>query len=196
MRIAFTILLLALLAAPGGGIPVPAPGQSAGDPAAGRMERKLRHVQQNGEREQPDPAPTVFPEEEVNAWFADGRIALPAGVKRVRFRGEPGLITAIARVDFDELTAERRSHPLLLLFTGRHDVTVVAQAEGSSGQGRITVESVAINGREVPRRALEFFVSRYVTPRYPNVGMESRFPLPARIHTARVGQGRLVVEQR
>jgi hypothetical protein len=171
--------------------------QSSGDPAAGRMERKLRHLAQNAARKPPDPAPSALTEEEVNAYFADGRIPLPAGVKRVRFRGTPGVITATARVDFDELTAGRRAqHPLLLLFTGRHDVTVVAQAEGSEGEGVVTVESVAINGRRVPRQALEFFLSRYVTPRYPSVGMESRFPMPARIATATVEEARLVVVQK
>lgn len=176
---------------------VSAVAQSAGDPAAGRMEAKLRHLEQNAGRQKPDPRPTVFTEEEINAYIADGRVELPTGVKRVRFRGSSGVITAVARVDFDELTAERRSaHPWLLLFTGRHDVTVVAQAEGAGGEGVVTVESVAINGRQVPRRALEFFLSRYVTPRYPDVGMESRFQLPAHIHTATVGEKQLAVVQK
>jgi hypothetical protein len=44
--------------------------------------------------------------------------------------------------------------------------------------------------------ALEYFVSKYVTPKYPNVGMDSTFKLPYRIDTAVVGQGTLTVTQK
>jgi hypothetical protein len=87
-------------------------------------------------------------------------------------------------------------NPLLSLFTGVHDVHAVARAEGSGGRGRVEIQSVELDGTTVPRMALEFFVSRYITPKHPNVGMHSTFELPSRIDTAAVGQGTLTVTQK
>jgi len=160
-------------------------------------ERKLQHIEENGARPDPDPQPTVLTEREVNAYLASGNVKLPAGVKSVRFHARPGVIDATARVDFDEITASRRAaNPLLALFSGLHDVHAVAKAEGSGGQGRVSIESVDLDGATVPRIAQEFFISRYVTPKYPHVGMDSTFTLPSRIDTAVIGQGALTVTQK
>jgi len=44
--------------------------------------------------------------------------------------------------------------------------------------------------------ALEYFVNKYLTPRFPNVGMTSHFKLPSRVDSAKVGKGEVVVYQR
>lgn len=165
--------------------------------ATASAERKFQHIEENGQRPSPDQRPTVLTEREVNAYMASGNVKLPTGVRSVRFSGRPGVIDATARVDFDEITASRReSNPLLALFSGIHDVHAVANAEGSGGQGRVHIQSVDIDGMTVPRMALEFFVSRYITPKHPNVGMHSTFKIPSRIDTAAVGQGTLTVTQK
>ena len=82
------------------------------------------------------------------------------------------------------------------LFSGVHDVHVLANASGSGGQAKVDVQSVDIDGMNVPRMALEFFLSRYVTPKYPDVGMNSTFKLPYRIDTATVGNGTLTITQK
>jgi hypothetical protein len=172
----------------------------AGAPPADAVqscERKLRYIEQNGHRPQPDQTPTQLSEPEVNAYFAAGRVKLPTGVHNVRFESAPNLITTLALVDFDEITAGRRSaNPLLSLFSGRHDVRVVARASGSGGQGVVNVESVFIDEVKVPRVALEFFVDRYVRPKYPDLGLDSRFKLPARIDMAIVGEHKVTVTQK
>ncbi len=187
----------------------PAPGEQrraaeAAPPAtaeekalADRLDAKLAHLRENGSRTDPDPAPTVLTEDEINAWFAAGRARLPAGVKRVRFQGAPGVITARSRVDFDELTASRRaSNPLLGIFTGVHDVEVVAHARGEAGTGYVNVDSVSLDGTQVPRMLLELFLDKYVAPRYPGVGMDSHFAMAARVDTATVGLHRLTLTQK
>jgi hypothetical protein len=40
------------------------------------------------------------------------------------------------------------------------------------------------------------FVEKYVTPRYPDVGLDSTFALPAKIETATVGPHKLTVVQK
>jgi len=162
-----------------------------------RAVQKFNYVHENGQRQHPDSHPTQLSEAEVNTFLASGKVRLPAGVESLRLVGTPGTITAHCLVDLDRVRAGRaNSNPLLGLFSGVHDVVVVAQASGSHHQGRVHVNSVAIDDVEVPRFILELFVEKYVTPRYPGVGMDSVFALPDRIETATVGEHGLTVVQR
>ena len=160
-------------------------------------ERKFDHIHQNGLQARPDSHPTELTEQEVNAYLASGKVRMPAGVDSVHLVGTPGVITGRCRVDFDRVRAGRsNSNPLLRLFSGVHEVVVEAQAAGSNHQGRVLVNSVAIDEIEVPRFVLELFVDKYVTPRYPGVGLDSTFALPDKIETATVGQHKLTIVQR
>jgi hypothetical protein len=161
-------------------------------------EKKFEHIHQNGQQKtRPDPNPTDLTEQEVNAYLAAGKVRLPAGVDSVRLVGTPGAITGRCRVDFDRIRAGRsNSKPLLKLFSGVHEVVVEAQAAGSNRQGRVHVNSVAIDEIEVPSFILELFVDKYVTPRYPGVGLDSTFTLPDKIDTATVGLHKLTIVQR
>jgi hypothetical protein len=161
------------------------------------MERKLQHVRSNGASAHLDPAPTEFTEDELNAYFAAGKVKMPAGVQSVTFQGKPGVVTATSRVDFDQIRAGRSSsNPLLSLFSGVHDVVVVAHARGEGGQGLVQVDSVSLDGMEIPRFVLQLFVEKYLQPKYPNIGLDSRFALPDRVDTATIGLHRLTVVQK
>jgi hypothetical protein len=162
-----------------------------------RAQAKLQHIEKNAELAHPDRTPTEMTEREVNGYFAARKVKLPAGVESVTFQAQPGIITASCRVDFDQVKAGRHSsNPLLSLFSGVHDVVVVANASGTAGQGLVDVQSVSLDGVEVPRFVLEIFVEKYLTPKYPNVGLESRFALPDKIDTAVVGEHKIVVIQK
>ena len=165
--------------------------------AASSAEAKFRHLEENARRTPPDQTPTAVTEREINAYINSGRVQLPVGVRSVRFTGQNGVVEAVARVDFDAITAKSQSsNPLLSLFSGIHDVHAVAQASGSGGQARVHIDSIEIDGVTVPRMALQFFIDRYLQPRYPNVGMDSVFNLPERIDTARIGDHQLIVTQK
>jgi hypothetical protein len=162
-----------------------------------RAAQKFKYIHENGQREHPDSHPTQLTEQEVNAYLASGKVRLPAGIESLRLVGSPGTITAHCRVDMDRVRAGRaNSNTLLRLFSGVHDVVVEAQASGSHHQGRVRVVSVAIDGVEVPQFILELFVEKYVTPRYPGVGMDSVFALHDKIETATVGEHSLTIVQR
>jgi hypothetical protein len=162
-----------------------------------RAQAKLQHIEKNAGLAHPDRTPTEITEQEVNAYFAAGKVKLPAGVESVTFQAQPGVITASCRVDFDQVKAgTHSSNPLLSLFSGIHDVVVVANASGTAGQGLVDVQSVSLDGVEVPQFLLEIFVEKYLTPKYPNVGLQSRFALPAKIDTAVVGEHKIVVIQK
>ena len=159
--------------------------------------KKFDYIHQNGQKVRPDPHPTELTEQEVNAYLAAGKVRLPSGVDSVHLAGIAGVITGRCRVDFDRVRAGRsNSNPLLKLFSDAHDVVVSAQAAGANHQGRVHVNSVMIDEIEVPRFVLELFVEKYVTPRYPGVGLDSTFALPDKIDTATVGQHKLTIVQK
>lgn len=170
---------------------------SSGHRLADSMQTKLDHIQENGEQAHPDQAPTVMTEEEVNDYIAAGRITLPQGVKKLKMEGRSGVVTAFLNVDFDEIRAgQNSSNPLLSVFSGQHDVRVEADASGSGREGRVHVREVTIDGFSVPRMALEYFVSKYITPKYPNVGIDSQFQLPNKIDLATVGYHKVTITQK
>jgi len=166
-------------------------------PAVQSMERKLAHIESNAQAPTPDSRPTVMTEEEVNAYVNSGAVQLPRGVERVRLEGQSGIVTSHTRVDFDQITQGSRSmNPLLALFSGVHDVEVTAHAHGERGVGYVHTDRVVIDGVEVPQMALQFFIDRYIKPKHPEIGIDSRFQMPDRINSAVVGQRQLTVVQK
>lgn len=160
-------------------------------------ERKIARIEANGRSPHPDPDPTVITEAEVNAYLASDNVRLPAGVQSVKLEGEDGVITGNARIDFDRIReGAHSSNPLLSVFSGIHDVVVVAHARGAGGRGQVHVDSVSIDSIEVPRFVLQMFADKFLTPKYPNLGLDSQFAVPDRIDTATVGKHELTIIQR
>jgi len=175
----------------------PAPTNTNQKALADSATQKLTHVQRNGMSQQPNQTPTVLTQDELNAYFADGRLKLPAGVSKLRFQSEPGIITANTEVDFDRVRGGQSSNnPLLSIFSGVHDVQVVAHGSGSGGIARVQIESAAIDGVDVPRFALQMFVDKFIRPKYPQVGLDSQFKMPARVDVAVVGDKKLTLTQK
>src|SRR5215475_1791615 len=160
-------------------------------------QRKVDHIQANGALAQPDPKPTEFTEQEINAYIASGKIQMPDGVQSVHLVGVNGTVTGTSRVDFDKLRGvSGSSNPLLSMFSGVHDVEVQAHARGSGGTGIIHVDSVMLDGAEIPHFLLELFVEKYIKPKYPEVGIDTRVALPDKIDTATIGNHVLTVVQK
>jgi hypothetical protein len=172
--------------------------QAAKSPAYLRAEHKLAWLAENGRNPTPSTRPTVITAEEWNAYLNQGGVKLPEGVSNVHLSSQPGAARGDADVNFDRFTGNRtRNNPLLQLFTTSHHVTVTAQAEAANGVGTVHVESVTFDGATVPRFALEYFVDRFLRPRYGNaVALDSTFPLHSRIDTATLGTSRVTITQR
>lgn len=161
------------------------------------MQQKLDYLKRNGAKPHPDPKPTELTAAEANPYFNEGGVKLPRGVTQVHLTSKPGVIDGHAQVDFEQIVqGHGSSNPLYSMFSGTHDVHAMAQASGTNGVGTIKVQSVDLDGVEVPQFALEFFVQHYLTPKYHNVGMTSTFKLPDRIQTATVETGKVVLIQR
>ncbi len=176
--------------------PVPLTQQPSQSNTPDPLRSKLDYLQQNGKRSNPDPRPTTISEDEVNAHFSRPDTKLPRGVKSVHFSSSPGMITAVAIVDFDEIRNGKPGNALLNLFQGQHEVNAVARANGTHFHGEVDIVSVLLDGVEVPGFLLEIFAQKYVAPRYPGVGLETRFVMPARVETAIIGHHRLTLTQR
>jgi hypothetical protein len=188
----FLFLLGAFLASPN----FPNKAEAA-SPAAESAEKKLAYIQQNGESPKPNTAPTAITEQEMNAYLASGMVRFPPGVESLRLEGDGGNIVGRARVDFDKVRAGTRNpSPLLSLFSGVHDVVVTANGRGFGGQGQVQVDKVWFDGSEIPRFLVQMFVEKYLAPKYPGVGMNSKFALPSRIDSAVVGKHLLTVVQK
>ena len=176
----------------------PAQSQSRPNSAAvASFEKKLQHLESNASVKQPDSTPTEFSEQEINAYFASGNVKLPTGVRSVVFQTQPQIVIGTSRVDFDQLKSGKNSYnPLLSVFSGVHDVVVAAHAYGAKGEGFVHVDSVSLDGVEVPQFVLELFVEKYLKPKYPDIGIDSRFALPARVDTATIGLHKVTLVQK
>ena len=161
------------------------------------IQQKLVYLKLNAAKPHPDPKPVEFTEPEVNAYFNQGGVRLPKGVSQVHLTSRPGVIDGHARVDFEPIMQGRNpNNPMYSVFSGTHDIHVVAEANGANGVATLKTQTVEMDGVAIPEWALEFFVQHYLTPRYPNVGMTSTFKMPLRIQSARVETGKVVLEQR
>ena len=166
--------------------------------AADSFQKKVDFIKANGAKPQPSPEPTLFSQEEINAYFSERRLKMPDGVQKVTFELQPDQVTALTRVDFEQLRRSRPSmNPLLAIFDGVHDCHVVAHAETAGpGRVRVRVESVNIDGMNVPRMALQMFVNHYVKPKYPNVDLDGEYKLPTRIDAATIKTQQGVIVQK
>lgn len=172
-------------------------GSTSSHRLAASMQAKINYIEQNARKAHPDQRPTVLTEDEINDYLASGQVELPKGVNKVRLEGHSGQVTAFLTVDFDQIReGQESSNPLMGLFSGVHDVTVDTNAAGTGGEGRVHVNSVSLDGTEIPHMALQFFVDKYITSKYPNVGMDSHFRMPDKIDTATVGYHKLTVAQK
>jgi hypothetical protein len=189
------VLLIALL---GTLLLAPLRGQPAHSPAFDSAVKKFAWLGENGRSANPSTRPTVLTADEWNAYLKEGGVKLPEGISSIRISSEPGVAHGNAEIDFDRLTANRtRNNPFLALFTGKHQVTVIAHAAAANGIGSLQVDSVLFDGVEVPRLALEYFSNRYLRPKYGNaIGLDSTFPLHNRIDTAVVGANQVTITQR
>jgi hypothetical protein len=189
-RSSLIVLILALA--------VLAVAQQANHSSAFRsMAQKIASLNANSKKSHPDPKPVEITDAEANAYFNEGGVKLPKGVSNVRLAALPGQIDGRAQIDFEPIMQGKgSSNPLYGMFSGQHEIHATSQASGSNGEGTIKIQSVEMDGIQIPQFALEWFVERYLTPKYKNVGMTSTFKLPLRIESAVVEAGKVKLIQR
>lgn len=165
-------------------------------PAYTSMEKKIAILEAGPN----DASQTVnLTQDELNAFLNEGGVQLPKGLSNVKFDLRPGVARATSEVDFDQLSEGHGGggNPIFsVLFSGTHDVEAEAQASGTNGEGTVTIQSVKLDGVQVPKSALEYLIQHYVKPKYPQAGMTSTFELPVKIDAATVQQGQVELVQK
>lgn len=163
---------------------------------ADSFHQKLEHIQKNAAEKRPSTTPTILREDEVNAYFAERRLKIPEGVESVRFELHADEVIGYTTVDFEKFRKGKPdSDPLLAIFDGVHDCEVTARADQSAnGKVRVSIEKVKLDGVRIPKIVLEMFIERFVNPKFPKVGLDRTYDLPARIDKATIEehQGRIV----
>jgi len=123
-----------------------APTQASGNASAESLQKKVDYLIENGEREKPDPRPTVLTDAEVDAYMNSGRLKVPDGISDIHLVTSVGEATGTAKIDFDKLLAkERKMNPLWSLFSGvqylRHFLSAALRqsraSNAASSRGRI-----------------------------------------------------------
>lgn len=166
-------------------------------PAAQRFQNELNAIESNAHANPVRRRSVQINAADVNAWFREGGYKLPKGVQKVTFHSHPDTIVADTTVDFDQLKEGKSNlNPLLSMFSGVHEVEVTADASADQGQGKVNVQSVSIDGVDVPRLALGLFVKKYLTPKYPNLGLDNTFAMPDHIDSATVGNDAAILTQK
>lgn len=189
-RFFFALLILAMFAL--------AASAARHTPAYDSMEKKIATLEANSTDSLTQPQQTTLTQDELNAYLSEGGVQIPKGLSDIKFALTPGSVQAASKVDFDQLSeGHGGGNPLFsALFSGTHDVEVEAHASGSGGEGTVTIQSVKLDGVTVPKSALQYLIQHYVKPKYPQAGMTSTFQLPARIDSAEVQQGQVVLTQK
>ncbi len=161
------------------------------------MDRKIGQIEANAGNAKPTPLTTQLTQQELNAYFNEGGVQIPKGISNPKLELSSGVVHATGNVDFDQLaTSQQGMNPIFsALFTGVHDVEVLANGSGKNGRGTIAVQWVKLDGIQIPRTALDYLIQHYVKPKYPGAGMTTNFPLPDRIQTAVVQQSQVVLTQ-
>src|SRR5690242_5479626 len=67
------------------------------------MQAKIAYLKQNAALPHPESKPVDLTEPEVNAYFNEGGVKLPKGVKSVKLTSQPGVLDAHAQVDFEAI---------------------------------------------------------------------------------------------
>jgi len=140
----------------------------------------------------------VLTEDELNSYLRyDLAAFLPKGVRnpKVRLLRDTGVFRA--RIDLDRLPppeTEGLSGALWgLLLQGERDVQVTCRCTASKGMGLVEIESVEVDGVELPRTVVDWLVSHVSESSFlPGYRAGDPFPLPHNLRDIRLENRRAV----
>src|ERR1051325_11334084 len=90
MKLAFRFCLITMMAV---GLSLAWSKPVSNAEAAASAQRKVDHIEANGKLAQPDPKPTEFTEQEINAYIDSGKIQLPEGAQSEHLVGIDRTVT-------------------------------------------------------------------------------------------------------
>ncbi len=164
--------------------------------AARVLAAKIEALSQSDPGPSANFSPIVFTEFEANSYLKyRGREFLPPGVYEPEIHIHPDGISGAAEVDFNALnkaspkTDDWGAKLLVLMFTGRQRVSATGKVETGNGQGKVTIENVAVGATSIPDWLVNLLLDNYVQKRY-NIDLSKPLILPAHLTRIELGPGR------
>jgi hypothetical protein len=122
-------------------------------------------------------------------------VIAPGAVHNPRLTLSPGRAEAFAMIDFLRLPQVGAEPGWLLrtLLQGQRPLRVRVRIQSENGQARVDVERVEISGVAVEGRALDFLLSQFVMPNFPEARTGVWFGLSHNIDRLELASGYLRV---
>lgn len=176
-----------------------ASADSAGDAsltAARSLEAKIQVLLDSKAPASSGLDPIVVTDQEANAYLKyHGREFLPPGVYNPEVHIGAGLVSGAADVDFNELnnagpkTDDWGARVLAMVLRGKQRVSAKGKLDSGNGQGKVTVQDVAIGTTPVPDWLVSLLLQYYVEKRY-NIDLSKPLVLPDHVTNIELGSSR------
>ena len=147
--------------------------------AAASLGRKIAAIRgAEGDSGRTEPEALIASEIELESFvlysMAD---EIPAKVETIDIAIGNDLISAATELTFE--TEEGSGNPIVdALLGGTHSLFIEGRLTTDSGQGRFELQRVRVDGFPVPLLVIEALIRRFVTPRFPEVDLDSSFRIP------------------
>jgi hypothetical protein len=161
--------------------------------AARALEAKIQVLSNSDSRSLSSFQPVVITETEANSYLRyRGNEFLPPGVHDPEVHMAPDHVSCVADVDFNELnqagnkTDDLETKVLAAIFRGKQRVSATGRLETGNGQGKLTIEPVALGTTVIPNGLVNLLLENYLQRRY-KFDVSKPFVLPD--HVTRVVLG-------
>lgn len=173
-------------------------GAPSTDPLALSAQQKLDLIQSG--KAKPG-AVFVFSLRELNAWAAYKiPTIVPEGVRNSRLEMGEGTATAYALVNFLKVRQGQGSETgwfISKLIDGEKPVKVTARIVSSRGKATVFLQRVEISGLAISGATLDFFITNFFKPFYPDSKINEPFELADEVDHIEVhaGEARAVMKR-
>lgn len=116
---------------------------------------------------------------------------IPARVETIDVQLTEGAVAAETRLTFP---ADATGNVLVDAFvSGTHTFFLKGKLAAAAGRGRFELVEVKVDGIPVPNILVETLVTKYVTPKYPQVDLSEPFPMPWGMESLSITPGKATV---
>jgi hypothetical protein len=140
--------------------------------------------------------PVVLTDGEANTYLRDhAREFLPPAVQNPELHIASDHVTGSADVDFNQLNQgpsasnDLTSSIVASIFKGKQRVTADGKLDTSNGQGKVSIENVAIGSTSIPDWLVQILLENYVQKRY-KLDLSKPFTLPDHVTKIELARGR------
>ncbi len=166
------------------------------------LEGKIQELRNPQTNPHSAPSPMEITEAEVNTYFKHrGPEVVIDAVSDVRFSFLPGRVKGSAVANFTELKQTQQGEEessfsgwLMGTMEGKRKVEYSLTLESDQGKVRVKIESVTIEGVNLPLLLVDFMANRFLEKQF-GLSLDNPMPLPFQIRKVTAEFGRLLLER-